>query len=347
MIRWALAGYGAGGRVFHAPLMAAAAGMELVAATTTDPVKIQQLADTGVRAVPGLADLVGLGIDGVTITTPAGTHVALAHAALDAGLHVVVDKPFAITGDEAAEVVAHAASVGRVLTVFQNRRWDGDFLTVAQLIAGGTLGEIHRFTSALERFHPSLPTWLTSSGPLDGGGTLVDHGPHLFDQATTLFGPVESVFADFGTFGQYGMAENDMVVLLHHRSGVTSTIIASLAAAVEGPRFKVNGVHGGVLIHGFDVQEEQLFAGLGPATHPDEFGVEPADRRATVVVDGTTTTEQLARGRWDTFYRTVVAAVTTASPVPVDPVDAVHVCRIFDAARDSAANGATIPVAVG
>lgn len=345
MTRWALLGFGAGGRVFHAPMVAAAEGLELIAATTSDPTRIRQAEAMGLTACRDLSELVELGVEGVTITTPAGTHVELAHHALDASLHVVVDKPFAITGDEAVGVVEHAAKSNRTLTVYQNRRWDGDFLTLAALIDSGRLGSIHRFTNSIERFHPDLPRWTTHNDPLEGGGTLVDLGPHLIDQALTLFGPVDSVFADFGKFGHDHAAENDIVLLLSHASGVTSTIVASLAAAVEGPRFKVNGEHGGVLIRGFDIQEEQLFAGLDPQNSPSQWGREPADRVATVVADGETTQIALRRGRWDTFYPAVASAIAGDTDVPVDPEGAIHLCRIFDAARASASSSERVAVA--
>jgi predicted dehydrogenase len=343
-VRWALAGFGAGGRVVHAPMIAAAEGIDLAAVVSTNPARAEQARELGLDVCADLTSLVAMGVEGVTITTPAGTHVELAHQALDAGLHVVVDKPFALTAAEAAGVVEHAAHAGRVLTVYQNRRWDGDLLTVADEIRTGSLGRIRRFWSRIERFHPDLPAWTTQLTSERGGGVLVDLGPHLIDQAVYLFGRVRSVYAELATFGADAAAANDVVLNLSHVEGVRSTIVASLAAAVEGPRFQVNGDLGGLLIDGFDIQEEQLFAGQTPATLGEKWGQEPADRLARLMIGQVSSTRPLLNGEWPRFYPAVARSVRDGAPVPVDPADAVHVCEIFDAARLSAVEARVVDI---
>lgn len=334
-VRWAVAGYGVGGRVFHAPLVRAAEGMELVAVVSTNAERARQAETDGLAAVADLAELAALGVDGLTVTTPAGTHVDLAHQALDAGLHVVVDKPFALDAASARSVVGHARRAGRVLSVYQNRRWDGDFLTLTRLVSSGELGTVRRFTTRIERFHPDLPAWNNRAPAARGGGTLVDLGPHLIDQATQLFGRVVEVDAHLSRFGPEAGAEDDVVLTLDHTSGVLTTVVASLAAAARAPRFQLNTDLGGAIIEGFDAQEDMLFAGETPTSLGEAWGQEPPGRTLDVHTSGQVDRRPLLPGRWTTFYPAVARAVIQGDPVPVDPQDAVHTAAIFDAARRS------------
>lgn len=343
-LRWAVAGWGAGGRVFHAPMIRSAAAMELVAVVSTNPDRSAQARAEGLTVAPDVRGLRDLGVDGVTITTPAGTHADLAVEALGLGLHVVVDKPFATTAHDARRIVA-AAMAETVLTVYQNRRWDGDFLTIAGLVAGGELGRIDRLESRIERFRPALPAWTRDRTSVDGGGTLVDLGPHLIDQAVQLLGPVRRVFADLAALEPGRASDDDDLVLLRHASGARSMVLASVHAAAEGPRLRVSGGLGGARIDGFDGQEERLFAGESPLTLGDEWGVEGPGRAVRVELGQRVETRPLERGRWDTFYPAVARAITEGTPVPVDPADAVHVAAIFDAARTSSAVGSWVDLA--
>ncbi|WP_313407614.1 Gfo/Idh/MocA family oxidoreductase [Aeromicrobium sp.] len=341
-LRWAVAGWGAGGRVFHAPMIRSAEALELVAVVSTNAERAEQARAEGLSVVPGLRELRDLGVDGVTITTPAGTHADLAVEALGLGLHVVVDKPFATSAADAERIVA-AATSGPVLTVYQNRRWDGDFLTLAGLVARGELGRIDRFESRIERFRPDLPTWTRDRDSVHGGGTLVDLGPHLIDQAVQLLGPVREVFADIAVLGPHRVSDDDVLLLLRHECGARSMIAASVHAAAEGPRFRVSGSLGGARLTGFDPQEDQLFSGASPQLLGDRWGED--DRTIEVDLPSGTQTRPVRRGAWNLFYPAVAAAITEGAPVPVDPADAVHVARIFDAARASSDRGAWVEVA--
>ena len=271
--RWALAGYGAGGRTFHQPLITSATGLELVAVVTGSPERQAQVrADLpGATPVAALAELADLGVQGVTITTPTATHAPLAHEALDLGLHVVVDKPFALTASDARDLVDHAARVGRVITPYQNRRWDSDLLTLKKLIADDALGTVHSFTSRIDRFRPVKGSWHGGT-VAQGGGTLLDLGPHLVDQALHLFGPVVAVHAELRTVRPGAGAEDVIELHLTHAGGVRSTLAAGMASAAPGTRFLVNGTRGGFLIDGFDIQEEQLKAGQTPAGLGERLG---------------------------------------------------------------------------
>jgi predicted dehydrogenase len=342
-VRWALAGYGSGGRLFHRPLITSATGLELVAVVTGNPERQAQVrADApGATPVGSLAELTALGVQGVTITTPSATHAPLAHEALDHGLHVVVDKPFALTAPDARELVEHAAAAGLVLTPYQNRRWDSDFRTLQSLIGDGSLGEVHRFTSRIDRFKPVKESWHGASAD-QGGGTLLDLGPHLVDQALQLFGPVATVHAELRTIRPGAGAEDDIELHLRHAGGVQSTLAAGMASAAPGPRFQLNGTRAGFVIDGFDVQEEQLKAGGTPASLGDLWGVEPESAWGTLFEGESSRRVPSERGAWDRYYPMVAAAVAVAGSPPVDPRDAVATAAVLDAARESAATGTVV-----
>lgn len=345
-VRWALAGFGSGGRVFHAPLLAAAAEVDLAAVVTGNADRRAAVEHDfpGLQTVPDLAALPDLGIEAVTITTPPGTHTSLAHRAIELGLGVVVDKPFALDSAAAAELIDHARLAGSVLTVYQNRRWDSDFLTVRQLIDGGTLGVVHRFTSRIDRFRPVKVGWATS--PQDGGGTLLDLGPHLVDQALHLFGPVVRVHAQVSAVRAGSGADDEIELHLEHGSGVLSTIAAGMASPAEAARFQVNGSLGGFVISGFDVQEAQLKAGESPASLGSRWGVEPPSSYGRLTTAEGTETVQSQRGRWDMFYPAAAAAVRGTGPVPVPATDALATAKVLDAARLSSAEHRVVPVPV-
>ncbi len=342
-IRWALAGYGAGGRTFHRPLIASTGGLELVAVITGSPERRSQVRDDvdGATAVGSLTDLPALGVHGVTISTPSGTHATLAHEALDLGLHVVVDKPFALTAADARALVEHADAAGRALIPYQNRRWDSDFLTLRALIDAGELGDVHRFTSRIDRFRPVKASWHGGTAE-QGGGTLLDLGPHLVDQALTLFGPVETVHAELRTLRPGAQAEDDVELHLQHPSGVRSTLAAGMASAAPGPRLHVNGARGGFVIDGFDVQEEQLKAGGSPASLGEAWGQEPESAWGTLYTGDTWRRVPSERGRWDSFYPAVASVIADGGAPPVDARDAVATARVLDAARESAATGSVV-----
>lgn len=344
-IRWALVGYGAGGRIFHRPLITSADGLTLVAVVTANPARQDRVRAevNGATPVPSLSDLAGSGVVGVTITTPSATHVALAHEALELGLHVVLDKPFARTAREARELVDHAAAAALTVTPYQNRRWDSDFLTVRRLIADGELGEVHRFTSRIDRFRPVKDSW--HGGTVQqGGGTLLDLGPHLIDQVLCAFGPVDTVHAELRTIRANARAEDDVELHLRHVGGVRSTLVAGMSAAAPGPRLQANGTRGGFVIDGFDIQEEQLKQGGSPASLGDSWGVEPESAWGTLYRGETRRRVPSERGRWDAFYPAVAQALAGRGTTPVDPGDAVATAIVLDAARESAATGTVIRV---
>ena len=335
-VRTGLVGYGFGGRYFHAPLLAGAAGVDFLGVVTRSPERAEQVRqDTGRPAFESLEALAAAGAEAVAISTPVATHMPLAQEALRAGLAVVCDKPFALDAAGARETVELAASLGMVLTAYQNRRWDSDFLTVRDLVAGGRLGSVTRLESRFERYEPE------PGPPAAGGGSLLDFGSHLVDQALVLLGPVASVYAE--SHRNRAGLDDDVFVALTHRGGARSHLWGSWRQGAPGPRFRVTGTTASYVVPTLmDVQEELLLSGASPATLGEAWGVEPPERWGYVATGDRRETVPTLRGSWDTFYPAFAAAVRGRGPVPVDPWDAVATATVLDAARLSATSGRSV-----
>ena len=340
MLNVALIGYGLAGQAFHAPLVAATAGMRLAAVVTGSPERQRQaLAEQpAVRLLPDADALwaAPAGIDLVVVASPNRTHVPLARAAIAAGLPVVVDKPLALTADEARALADEARRAGGLLSVFQNRRWDGDFLTVRRLVAEGPLGDVARFESRFERWRP-VPKggWREQGDPAEGGGILYDLGSHLVDQALVLLGPVTHVYAEQARRRAGVAVDDDAFVALTHASGATSHLWMSAVAAQGGPRFRVLGSRAAYVKHGLDVQEAELRAGGARADRAGR-GEEPREAWGRLGSDDDATPVPTAPGAWPHFYAEVARALREGGPPPVPADDAVAALRVLDAARRSA-----------
>jgi predicted dehydrogenase len=330
-VRIGLAGYGLGGRYFHAPLIASAANCEFLGVVTTSPERRRLLdEDFGLPAFASLAELARAGAEAVAISTPAATHVPLTQQALRLGLAVVCDKPFAPDADSARATVRLAEELGTPLTVYQNRRWDSDFLTLRGLLDQGALGTLTAFESRFERFRPQ-------SGPsAAGGGTLLDFGSHLADQALVVAGPVSGVYAEMHYRADAAGLDDDVFVALAHEGGVRSRLWGSWRQGAPGPRIRAAGTDGAYVIQDVDGQEAQLRSGASPASAGDQWGAEPPERWGHLRRGELTEPVPSARGAWDLFYPAFAAAVRGTGPVPVDPWDAVATAAVLDAARASA-----------
>jgi predicted dehydrogenase len=282
-------------------------------------------------------------LDIAVITTPNRTHIPLAVDALAAGLHVVVDKPLAASIADAVRAIEAARERRKLLTVFQNRRWDGDFLTLRQLVAAGRLGRVLRFESRFARWRP-VPQggWRMREAAEDAGGLLFDTGTHLIDQALLLFGPVTHVYAELDRRRPGVNVDDDSFVALTHASGVRSHLWMSALHAQSGPRFRVLGDQGAYVKFGMDVQEERLRHGANPAA-PD-WGEESPDRWGRLGTDVESQPVKTERGDYGEFYRVLVAALDSGGPPPVDPADAVTTLDIVEAARRSHAAGQLVSV---
>lgn len=346
-IRVGLLGYGLAGSVFHGPLIAATPDLRLAAIVTSDPARAARArADhPGAAIVARPDDLWSIAgeLDLAVVATPNRTHVPLALAALEAGLAVVVDKPVAPSATEGRRVVAAARELERPMTVFQNRRWDGDFLTIRRLLAAGDLGRVSRFESRFERWRPVIEAGFRESGAVeDAGGVLFDLGAHLIDQALQLFGPVTTVYAEADRRRVGALVDDDAFVALTHASGTHSHLWMSAATVLLGPRFRVLGDRAGYTKLGLDVQEDALAGGTGPGD--PGFGQDAPERWGLLGSEGDVRAVPTERGRYDAFYAGVVAAVRDGAPMPVDAADSVRVVELIEAAHRSAATGQTVRV---
>lgn len=339
VIRTAIIGFGTAGRLFHAPFLAADPAFRIDAIVTRDPDRAAQAQHEHPQArIVADADALWVSaaeIDLVVVASPSGTHGALAEAALQAGCHVVVDKPFVADAAEGEALIALGASKNRMLTVFQNRRWDGDFLTLRDLVRSGRLGEIRRFESRFEWWQPTPGTgWKSEATVTDAGGILFDLGPHLIDQALQLFGPVREVSAEVDRVREGVAADDDVFLALDHESGVRSHLWMSAVAAAPGPRFRVLGSESAYTSWGLDGQEPALIGGARPGDAG--FGETPAERWGTVTSGDASERIPTTKGDYGRFYAGVAKALTTGAAPPVDPADAVAGLRVIAAARAAA-----------
>jgi predicted dehydrogenase len=336
-VRFGLVGYGFGGRYFHAPLLAAAPEIDFLGVVTTSPERRELLGreHPGAAAFGSLQELVEAGAEAVTISTPADTHSALTDQALDLGLAVVSDKPFALDAAAARASVERAERLGLPLSPYQNRRWDSDFLTVRSLVDRGELGTVTRFESRFERFDPE------PGPPAAGGGTLLDFGAHLVDQALVLLGPVAGVYAEWRV-RESGL-DDDVFIALTHTSGARSHLAGSWSQGAPSDRFRVTGTTGSYVVGGpMDGQEAALIAGQTPATLGAGWGAEPPERWGRVQRGDESETVPTVPGAWSTFYPAFAGAVRGTGAVPVDPRDAVASMTVLDAARRSATEGIAV-----
>jgi predicted dehydrogenase len=336
-VRIGLAGYGLGGRYFHAPLIASAENCEFLGVVTTSPERRREVAeDLGRPAFASLEELAGAGAEAVAISTPAATHVTLTEQALRLGLAVVCDKPFALDAGAARATVQLAEQLKVPLTVYQNRRWDSDFLTLRELLGRGSLGTLTVFESRFERFRPQ------SGPPEAGGGTLLDFGSHLADQALVLAGPVKSVYAEMHHHADAAGLDDDVFVALTHASGVRSHLWGSWRQGAPGPRIRAAGTEGALVIWEADGQEALLRSGASPASTGEQWGAEPPGRWGYLQRGDTKEPVPSAHGAWNLFYPAFAAAVRGTGPAPVDPWDAVATAAVLDAARASARTGQVV-----
>ncbi|AOY01344.1 oxidoreductase [Jeongeupia sp. USM3] len=326
----ALVGYGYAGKTFHAPLIAAVPGMALAAIVSSGKDKVvadwpQVAVHAGVDTV--LADpAIGL----IVIATPNDTHFDLARRALEAGKHVVVDKPFTVTVAEARELDAIAQKARRVLSVFHNRRWDADFLTLKALIDTGKLGDVVQFESHFDRFRPQVRSrWREADVP--GAGLWYDLGPHIVDQTLQLFGKPDAVYADFAKRRNGAQATDYFHVLLRYPA--TRVILhGSVLVPGGGPRFAVHGTLASYIKHGLDVQEDQLKAGRQPGC--DGWGVDHQHGIRYVGDADVPGVEPVATlpGDYRHYYAGVRDAVTAGAANPVPAAEAILVMEIIELA---------------
>jgi predicted dehydrogenase len=339
-LRIGLVGYGFGGRYFHAPLISSTAGCQLAGVVTRSPARQTELAadHPGVPHRESVDALVASGVDAVVISTPAATHSEITDDLVRRGVPVVCDKPFALDAAAAARTVELAEAEGVLLTAYQNRRWDSDFLTVKEILGTAALGSLVRFESSFERWS-SDPT-----PPVSGGGLLRDFGSHLVDQALVLFGPARRVTARSHLVGPE--VEDDFVLAIDHEAGVVSRLSGAWRHGAPGPRFRLAGTAGAFVVDApMDGQEGALTAGRSPQTEGDHWGEEPPSSWGHLRQGDRVEPVPSQRGRWDLFYTEFALALRGEGPAPVDPRDAVATAAVLDAARRSAEERRDVDVA--
>jgi scyllo-inositol 2-dehydrogenase (NADP+) len=341
-----LVGFGAAGRVFHAPVIRGVPGLELRAILQRHGASAQEMYPD-VRVVRDLDTLLADdGIRLVLIATPNVSHHELARQCLLAGRDVVVDKPFTVTSAEARDLVETAASRGRLLSVYQNRRWDGDFLTVRQLIASGALGRVVQFESRFDRYRPRRrpAAWRESDEP--GSGILFDFGPHLLDQALVLFGMPQAITADVRLERDDAVVDDAFDILLHYPN-LRVLLGATMLACAPGPRLLVHGTRGTYSKYGLDPQENALKAGGLPGSpgwgQEDEslWGV------LSLAEDGSVERRAVRTqpGDYRLFYANVRDAIAGSAELAVTPQQALCVIRLLELARESSRRRLTMDCA--
>lgn len=342
-IRVGLIGYGYASKTFHAPLIAGTVGMELAAISSSDESKVK--ADwPGVQVVAEPRHLFNdPSIDLIVIPTPNDTHFPLAKAALEAGKHVVVDKPFTVTLSQARELDALARSLGRVLSVFHNRRWDSDFLTLKALLADGALGEVAYFESHFDRFRPQVrDRWREQAGP--GSGIWYDLGAHLLDQALTLFGLPVSLTVDLAQLRPGAKATDYFhAVLTYPQRRVV--LHGTLLAAAESARYIVHGSRGSYVKFGLDPQEERLKNGERPPQ--EDWGYDMRDgvlsrAEGDEIVEETWLT---LPGNYPAYYAGIRDALNGSGENPVPASQAIQVMELIELGIESAKHRATLNLA--
>jgi scyllo-inositol 2-dehydrogenase (NADP+) len=332
--RVALVGYGLAGEHFHAPLIAATAGLRLASVVTSNDERAgrARAAHPEVAVVPDVEELWRGAEDHdlVVVAAANSAHVPVALAALEAGLPVVVDKPLAATSADGRRLAEAAEERSLMLAAFHNRRWDGDVLTVRRLLREGGLGEVHRFESRFERWRPEVKagTWRERPAAEEAGGVLYDLGTHLIDQALWLFGEPEEVYGEVDRRRLGAEVDDDVFVAITHLSGVRSHLWMSQAAAHAGPRMRVLGGDAAYVKHGLDVQEAQLRAGALPGE--PGFGEEAPESWGVLGAGEDWAPVRTEPGDWVAFYRGVDAALRDGTAPPVGAADAIRVLQVIE-----------------
>ncbi|MCU6479805.1 Gfo/Idh/MocA family oxidoreductase [Arthrobacter sp. A2-55] len=334
-VRTAVIGFGISGRVFHSPLVAADPAYSLDVIVTSNPERAAQAAALypNARVVATAKELYADtgNLDLIIIGTPPATHFALASTAIEHKLNVVIDKPFASNSDQAQELIAQAETAGVLLTVFQNRRWDADFLTLQRLINQGDLGQVRSFESRFEWWRPGgFQNWRDEATLAEAGGILHDLGAHLIDQVIQLFGPVSDCHGETTRISDPigSDADQEAFVSLQHKSGVRSRLWMNGMAAQVGARFHVLGSTTGYTKWGLDSQEPSLDAGILP-TDP-QYGVDPEENWGHLGIGPETTPVPPDRGSYPEFYRRLALALNGAGALPVDPANSLQVLQIIE-----------------
>ena len=330
-VRVGIAGYGTAGRYFHAPLLKGC-GFEVVAIQTTNEGRTQHATGDfpNSKIVRTIEQLVAIDLDLVVVASANIVHAEQAIAAINAGIAVVVDKPMGRTLAETRKIIDAGLAANVSVTTFFNRRWDSDALTIKRVLKSGVLGEVHRLDSRFERFRPEInaTSWGENMSAADGGGQLLGLQPHLISTAIDWFGTASLVTASVRSLR--GSADDDSVLVLKHETGVISYLSASAVVGAPGPRIRILGTKGALVINDLDPQEALLRAGNFPIN-----GTWSQPTMSTAFIHRGDEVEQIQSeaGNYGHFYLQVKAAITEGAPWPASNADALLVAEIIEQAR--------------
>lgn len=330
-MRVGIAGYGLAGRVFHAPLLKGS-GFDVVSILTNHPARIEQAKNDFPSATvfSDLDSFLDSGLDLVVVASSNVAHLPQTRAALERRIPTVVDKPMGRTVAEVQEMIDLAQTNGTFLTTFFNRRWDSDTLTIKKIIESGEIGTVFRFDGRFERYRPerNLASWRENLPPEDGGGLLLDLQSHLISTALDCFGPAEVVGASVRSIR--GGSDDDATLVLRHESGVDSYLAASAIAGSPGPRVRLLGTQGALVINDLDPQEDALRRGEIP-----ESGVWRTPMKSSAAIHRGERIEEIESvgGNYATFYTLVHDAILNHTSAPVSLEDALRVAQIIEKAR--------------
>lgn len=340
LLKVGLVGYGYASKTFHAPLIAGTAGVRLVAISSSNVEKVKS--DwSNIAVVSHPEDLFNdPEIDLIVIPTPNDTHYPLAQKALAAGKHVVVDKPFTITVEQAESLKQQAEQAGLLLSVFHNRRWDSGFLTIKSLIRENRLGKLRYFECHFDRYRPVVrQRWREAAG--EGSGIWYDLGPHLLDQAVQLFGKPQSITADLGMIRPNAEAVDYFHVLLNYPD-IKVVLHATTLAAAESAVYTLHGMEGSYVKYGLDPQEERLKVGERPPQA--DWGYDIRDGVVTLSREDELVTEYIPTlpGNYSAYYAAIRDAITIGKPNPVTASEAIQIMKLIEAGTESAKQQRTV-----
>jgi scyllo-inositol 2-dehydrogenase (NADP+) len=335
-IKTALCSFGMSGRLFHAPFLHLNPGYELYSVWERDK-NVASAAYPGIRTVRSLEELLAdEAVELVVVNTPNYTHFDYARKALLAGKHVVVEKPFAATVEEAMELTERARQSGKQLSVYQNRRYDSDFKTVKKVLEEGWLGDTAEAEIHFDRFNEALSPKLHKEIPGPGAGLLYDLGPHLIDQALHLFGKPEAVFADLRILRPASRVEDYLEVLLYY-PGFPVRLKSGYLVREALPAYILHGSKGSFIKSRGDVQEKQLLEGRMPIG--EDWGTEPESEKGLLHTEiaGKVIREYIPslKGDYGEYYNRLYEAIRNGGPLPVEPADGIVVMRVIEAAYQS------------
>lgn len=341
IINTALLSYGLSGKVFHAPFIQAHPGYRLVGSWERSK-KLIANEYPEARSFQSLEEILDdSSIELVVVNTPTNTHFDFAKKALLAGKHVLVEKAFTTNTAEAIELSRLAQEKGRMLSVYQNRRWDSDFLAVRQALQDQVIGEVVEAQISFDRFNPTLSPKQHRENPGPGAGNLMDLGPHLVDIALVLFGMPQAVFGDLRACRRGSLVDDYFEVLLYY-PGLRVRLHSSYLVREPGPGFVIHGTQGTIMKSRSDIQETQLRQGMIPT---DAFyGIEPPSAHGVLYKTGIDSQDPIEspRGNYLGYFEQLYQALTAGAPIPVTAEEGIRVMRVLDAAAESSRNGLVI-----